>query len=192
MVFVAIAGRILFLAPDSPLRRLFAPNVHDAQSVEIREILWAAGWLMIQQYPLTGIGLGNFKYVVPLFQPDADRPYANIAHNTYIEMTAETGLPGLLAFVATLALTLYSLETVRRGAGRAHDRFLVAVATGLQAGLLGYAANAVFISAQYQKLMWLMVFLSMTLPGLLRASLARTQAETWANAPGDRIRVATS
>jgi O-antigen ligase len=167
VVFLAILAAIMFLAPDSPVRRLFNPNVHDDHSREVREILWAAGWTIIQQNPITGIGLGNYKYVVGRYQ-DLDRPWENVAHNTYIELAAETGVPGALAFMAVLALTLASLERTRRAAASGRHRFLVGVTTGMQAGILGYAANAVFISAQYQKLLWLMIGISTCLPALLR------------------------
>ncbi len=39
-------------------------------------------------------------------------------------------------------------------------------AVGIQAVLVGYAVSVLFISAQYQKLFWLMVFLSVCMQSL--------------------------
>ena len=43
-------------------------------------------------------------------------------------------------------------------------------ALALQAGLLGSAVAIFFVSGQYQKLLWLTVFLSVCMPGIVQQS----------------------
>ena len=49
---------------------------------------------MIRAQPLTGIGTGNFKAL--------SGKLGGVAHNTYIEIAAELGIPGLALFGAIL------------------------------------------------------------------------------------------
>ena len=70
-------------------------------STRIHVELIKAGLAMIKSYPLTGVGLEQFKDTAPNFNPEllqvAGRRY--IAHNTYIQIAGEAGLPVLLLFL---------------------------------------------------------------------------------------------
>lgn len=156
----------LLLSPFSPVRRLTHPQPGDLNGERNRLIAWKAGIRMIEQHPLLGIGLGEFK---PLMDSYAD-PGVNIdtiAHNTYLEVAAETGLPCFLVFLTMLLFTYRSLGQVRRLASESGPPLLYVAATGLQASFAGYLVGAFFLSSEYMKLFWLWVFLSMVLPSFL-------------------------
>ncbi len=159
------------VAPISPLGRLLHPSHGDTEAEDARTVTWRAGLQMMAAHPVIGIGLGNFKPLVREYEP-TDTPVDHIAHNAYIEIGAEMGLPALLLFLGILACSIYTLGRVRRHARLAGQSSLWQVALGLQAGMLGSAVAIFFVSGQYQKLLWLAVFLSMTLPVILRQSLA--------------------
>lgn len=156
------------VAPSSPLHRFLQPDIATEEAVTARKVAWNAGLRMIEAHPLTGIGLANFRSLMPRYA-DPGANVDTIAHNTYIEMAAETGLPSLLIFLAMLFAGFRTLERVRRRALHAGPPLLYQAALGMQSGLLGYAVANMFVSGQYQKLFWLMVFLSMCLPALLPA-----------------------
>ncbi len=62
---------------------------------------WQAGWRMWKSAPLTGIGPGNFNERYPdYFVRNEFRFSQGHAHNIYIHLLAETGLIGLLCYVA--------------------------------------------------------------------------------------------
>jgi len=94
-----------------------------------------------------------------------------IAHNAYVEIGAELGLPGLFVFLGILFFSYRTLGRVRVRAFRAKQPFIWQTALGLQAGLVGAAVAIFFVSGQYQKLLWLAIFLSMCMPEVLRLSL---------------------
>ncbi len=74
-----------------------------------REALWSAAWTAIQNNPLLGIGLGNSNYVMLSYLQDyrsiLGLEYAPV-HNPVLTIWMETGLPGLLFYLATLASAL--------------------------------------------------------------------------------------
>lgn len=71
-----------------------------------RLAIWRGALDMISTYPW-GTGLGSFSSVYHSFQPagfNVSRVYH--AHNDYLEMLAELGIPGMIALLAALAILL--------------------------------------------------------------------------------------
>jgi O-antigen ligase len=103
----------------------------------------------------------------------ADLGELHIAHNTYVSVMAEMGLPGIVLFLAAAAATFVSLERVRRTARATPGSLVAEAAEALQVGLVAFLAAAFFVSAETHRLFWLVVFVSMVLP-----QLVRTEAES--------------
>lgn len=156
----------LLWSPFSPVRRLFHPEYSDTIGEQDRLIAWRAGLRMIEQHPIVGIGLGQFKPKMEIYA-DPGIKIDSIAHNTYLEVAAETGIPNFLVFMAMLFFAYWSLSRVRRQATNSGPPVLLLAATGIQAGLVGFIVGAFFLSAENMKLFWLLLFLSMGLPSFL-------------------------
>jgi len=158
------------LLPVSPLGRLLHPSQSDQGAEDSRTVVWQAGLRMMAANPIAGVGLGNFKALVRGYE-QKDEKVDNIAHNAYVEIGAEMGLPALFAFLGILFFSYRTLGRVRVRAFRTKQAFVWQTALGLQAGLLGAAVAIFFVSGQYQKLLWLAIFLSMCLPEVVRSTL---------------------
>jgi O-antigen ligase len=85
-----------------------------------------AAWHMIEQYPLLGVGPGNYSHAYETppragAAPISVRPWYESrghAHNYYLHIAAEAGLLGLVAYLILLgALALQALRAVRRARG---------------------------------------------------------------------------
>jgi len=161
---------ISFLFPVSPLNRLLYPSQVDLGAEDSRTAVWWGGLKIIETHPVLGIGLGNFKPLVPEYEHDA-RIVDTVAHNSYIEIGAEQGLPALFVFLGILVSSLLTLGRLRVFAFRAGLPFFERTALSLQAGLLGSFVAIFFVSGQYQKLLWLTIFLTMCMPGIVRSTL---------------------
>ncbi len=168
----AVAFPLLVVMPTSPLVRLLDPHHGDVQSTDTRMILWQAGLQMFRENPLIGVGARNFKRHIESLRitDDLDIMRAFIAHNTYIEVAAELGLPGLLAFLGVIAGTFVTLERVRRRSFDVGVPLAGAAAEGMQVALVGYCVAIFFLSAEYQKFFWLMVFLGICLQSLVASA----------------------
>lgn len=163
---------MLLFSPASPLQRMLHPNYGDFVGAQVRREFWSAGLDMISNHPLTGIGLGNFT---AQSVSKAVEDFKGVACNTFLEVAAELGIPGFLAYCAVLAGALFSAGKLRREGTKSGDAFLQYAGQAMQAGLLGFAAAAVFVSAEYQKPYWIMAALTATVPTLLRNHIRSSQ-----------------
>ena len=85
-----------------------------SQSVNLRVLYNGAAWNMIKQSPSWGVGQGNF---VLIFGQSYDKLQSWVwqpVHNVYLLIAAETGISGLLAFLAFLFLTIKSAWLQRK------------------------------------------------------------------------------
>lgn len=168
------------LAPDSAFHRLVKPDYSDQEAVQNRLVVWRAGLKIIEEHPLSGIGLGNFKAMVEHFEHSGLR-VESLAHNTYIQLAADLGLPGLVLF---LALFIVAFRLAGRAARQAGEGTLLWLAgNGIQAALLGCAVGVCFLSAEAQKLIWLMLALSPCLLVLARHAQPAPAAQQAAAGP---------
>ena len=172
VVGALIASILLFMLslPSSHLDRFTHPAAGDEFSEQARLISWKSGLRMVSVHPLAGVGLQNFQAVVLQYQDprwltplNNYQPITYIAHNTYIELAAESGMPGALSWIALLAATFISLEQDRRRSVRAKSAHLANIALGLQGGLLCFAVSVIFLSDWWERMFWLLIFLSVSL-----------------------------
>jgi len=77
-------------------------------SLSGRVEIWSRALYAIQDFPFTGCGLGTFRQVIwllyPLFTIAPERDIAH-AHNIFFQVALDTGLPGLIAYLALLLIT---------------------------------------------------------------------------------------
>jgi O-antigen ligase len=130
-----------------------------------------AGIHMMEAHPVFGVGLGQFKSFEYHYNPVllSLEPNPHIAHNTYVQLGAEGGVPTLALYLAILAVTLATCRSAQKLPGVPDD--LAALALSFQIGLIGIMVAEVFLTAQYIKEVW--VFISLT-PNLYAISLYAT------------------
>jgi O-antigen ligase len=92
-----------------------------------------------------------------------------VAHNTYLEVFAELGIVGIVAFVGIVGGALWKAPDAIRTFMRSGDFSNEALARGLLVGLAGMLAAYLFVSGQYEKQLWLLVGLTAALPSVARA-----------------------
>jgi O-antigen ligase len=170
----AAAGLIVTLAPSQVFKRLQQVPVGEqvqtgAELSALNRLeLARAGIRMMEAHPVFGIGLDQFKSVEfdynPILAFIAPRPH--LAHNTYVQLGAEGGIPTLAFYLAILAMTLATCRRARRGEAVPED--IAMLALSFQIGLIGSAVAQFFLTAEYIKEIW--VFISLA-PNLYQISL---------------------
>jgi O-antigen ligase len=90
-----------------------------------RGALWGAAVRMIEDKPLTGVGAGEFDYHYREYTPSwLDRFPRGQAHNGWLQMGAQAGVPGMLAFTVWLGASLMALTGAVRRANDNASRLL--------------------------------------------------------------------
>lgn len=137
--------------------------------------LWQVALRIFEGHPVGGVGLGNYQavessYVTQNLDLTTSRFIVVdrlVVHNTYLQMAAELGLVGFSLLLAMLLLPV-------RVAGRALARVdhalgdLESPMRGLLAGVVGMFVSYVFLSAEFEKPLWLVLALLASVPVLVR------------------------
>ncbi len=120
-----------------------AERFEQVQGVENRIDRTKTVWKMVQDYPWSGVGLGNFNdlYSSYVREVDSDNIEMVYAHNDWIQTGAELGLPGLgLAVVGYfVVLGMFLFHWFRR-----RDRYVICLSAGLLAGYLALGVHSFF------------------------------------------------
>jgi len=120
----------------------------DKGSMEARSELLRESLKLMVHHPIFGVGPGNFGVITEEWR---------VAHNTYTEMGAETGLPGLILFCAVLVSAVRRIRRVRKLPGYATNENIRLWTSALWAALAAYLAGAVFASTEYNLFPYFMV-----------------------------------
>jgi len=175
--FIMLVG--LFFAPDTLWKRFEGTKIFNsdedvnlqgaAASSQFRWFILSSGFRMIEDSPLVGIGLGNFKALSVVYEPRLTKRF--IAHNTYLSIAAELGLPALLFFLAIIGYTYRSLWRLRKIL--IDDPKLALLPNVLIVSLSGFVISATFLSAENTKLFWLLIFLTIALERIVKEQKQR-------------------
>jgi len=137
-----------------------ALNAADPEgSAEARYNIWRVAGTIIKENPVTGVGLGVYPRAHAMYSPRVGVPVTAIGfrdtHSTYLNVAAETGIPGLALFLLTVGVVAISCERTRRRArGTPRAEQLLA----LELGLLGFLLAGIFGS--FAKLSFLYIQLA--------------------------------
>jgi O-antigen ligase len=161
-LLVMAVGLGLFAAPFLA-HTLPAPDSEETLTLAGRLPIWEAVLRMLGRAPLTGVGLGNFQRVMARDEPGADpaRPQgANHAHNLFLQVAADLGVVGCVAFMALYGLSLRAAYRAWRAGG---GRLAMGLIGGLSAAGLHGMVDAVQWGTKPAFLLWLFMGLALSL-----------------------------
>jgi len=136
----------------------------DERTTSQRFALWNSAIAIIQDYPLTGVGLNNFRFTpvredYPIIgHPQLKPPHA---HNEILQIGTDLGIGGMILFIGFhVALAWYLWITYRHGVRPSQ---IVAVAAG--AGILAHGGfsigDAIPIWDRFHFVFWILVGIGM-------------------------------
>ena len=121
-------------------------------AVQRRQIL-ETGLQMVADHPLLGVGIGCFNEVLARYEPQLRK---RDAHNTYLNLAAEMGLPGLLLWLGLVGSVLAQVRR-RRARLEADDRTIQAL--WIYRAVIGFLIAGIF--ASYSGITMFYLFLGM-------------------------------
>lgn len=144
---------------------------YNATSETGRLKIWGRGMTYLATHPLLGVGVGNFPVAEGTLSPMAGRAAYGMgvrwgaAHNSFVQVGAELGLPGLLFFLGALGTALVSLARVSRATGLPGPPATGTsrLAQSVTAGLVGFAVGGFFLSLAYSDMFYCLLALALGL-----------------------------
>jgi O-antigen ligase len=172
-----------FTADDSGLTNVQDRAVlegADVASTEGRFTLLIASLKMTAKHPLFGVGPGNFPTEYWSESKDEGKHVAwNVTHNTYTQLSSETGIPGALLFIAFLYRAFQAAgRGVRVGAANGYPE-LARAAYHLWLSLTGVCVGAFFLSLAYSPIFYVLGAIALSLERAIsqpKAAMARPLA----------------
>ena len=139
---------------------------------------WSTAINMITNHPLSGVGIASF---IPAF-PDHSKFEPREAHNTFFQITAETGVFGGLAYVMILWLNLRDFRKNKnnliihnQNALLGNQCFLALINEAVQVSFIGIITCSLFLSLHVYELFYFLCLLLNTISFL---SISKSTSST--------------
>lgn len=163
---VILAGAaVVWLGPANVAELLLVSDSTNTAASRLE--LWQRALYVWQDFPFTGIGLGTFAQVVPVLYPlflnDPAQPIPH-AHNIFLQMGVDYGIPGLVAFIGLVTATLcVGISNAWRTRGTRMGWLAIGLLAGYSAYLVHGMLDAVSTNSKVSVVLWFLVGLMMVL-----------------------------
>lgn len=131
-----------FVIPQTIVERLMSIGNMEDSSTSYRVFIWMGAIGILRHYLAGGIGMGEaaFGEVYPFFSYNAI--IAPHAHNTYLQLLVEGGIPALAVFIAVIVIYLRNTRIIYRFKDKkSYDSVM---ALGIGAGICGFLFQSLF------------------------------------------------
>lgn len=144
MLGIAVSGIVLTIVAAAALwpkleARFEGRHLQNMMRVHV----WQSSANIIKARPFLGVGAGNFEYAYPLYRTEEEKEVTpkgvkyTRAHNQILQIWSQVGVFGLLAFLAIIYLTLFSLPK----ASSYREGFMT---IGIKAALIALLVQSLF------------------------------------------------
>ena len=159
---LAVAAAIAMLVVTPMGQQLLDRVNHDGSSG--RDDLWEIAYSQFKDEPVHGVGLGNYpavaaRYISATIQHSelVNNNAPRTVHNAYLEIAAELGIAGLVTFGTFVFGSLLLCVRGLRRARRLGEPDTVRMGRAVLAATIGLLASCMFLSGQYNELLWAML-----------------------------------
>jgi O-antigen ligase len=179
-VGVAAAGLASTASPEfwAQMRTIAAPQGdYNVTGETGRWEVWKRGIGYMVTNPIVGVGAGDFNTAEGMLSSLASRAEYGTgvkwseAHNTYVQVGAELGIPGLLIFLGMLLGVFRALSAATR-VSRAPDTFDAdrdLLAQSMSLAFVGFLVGAFFLSLAYREPLYTLLALAAALEKVTRS-----------------------
>lgn len=181
----------LAVLPDSLWVRLYGlrdltststlSDANDYGSAEQRWEIQQTAWKISVDHPVFGVGLGCYPFANNQYRPDLGK---RDTHDTYLNLTAELGVPGLLLWFAIITSALRHFQLVERN----KLRIPTVEPIWLKYGFLGFLIAGVFGTYSGNTITYLVLGILWSAAELPSAEIPKPPARGAAAAKVPRIR----
>jgi len=176
VLVTAVAGDKYWTRISTVLRPGQDYNLTEQQG---RVQIWKRGLGYMATHPILGVGAGNFPRAEGTISPLVGRMPKGRGlkwgppHNSYVQVAAELGIPGFIAFIMFL---FHVFRSLRAPPGGFETRRQARLAQSLTASLIGFVVGAFFLTLAYHDMLYMLAGMAMALRQVTR-NRSRAAAE---------------
>ncbi len=165
------APLVMATAPEAFLNRIntmFAlEQDYNMKDRSGRKQVWENGVKMLAAHPLVGVGIGAF----PIAHGYFSNSKIHIApHNSFVQITAELGLPGMTLFLAIILTAFGYARKARRLAREAPaDEGIAWIGAAVQVSFIGFIVSGALLSHAYSPIFCFLAGISASLAARCKA-----------------------
>jgi probable O-glycosylation ligase (exosortase A-associated) len=198
IVGMGLLGAVgLMLAPAEYVDRLKTITEAQDASVVGRLVSWKVAFEMIKDKPLLGIGFKNMVFDYQTYLGRVEIPAAwgvipsRVAHNSYLQVCAETGTIAFAAFMFMLLSTIRMARRIDKVVRRTTDDWVRPYVNAIEVSLYGFLTGALFLNRAHFDLIYQLVAVAAAVPAIVVAERAVTAraARRRGPAPARRVQV---
>ena len=151
------------------------------ESVQGRLTSWKVAGNMIAANPATGIGFNRMvkeynNYTTGIKnEQGTEEHYARVAHNSYLQIWAESGTPAYLLFMGMVLGTVISMMAFSRRARREGQDWMANYAYAVQVSTICYLVGATFLNRAHFDFIYQLVVIGACLPRVMEHEMAHTR-----------------
>lgn len=165
LFFTSWGKEFLFSLYSDVLLWKYTPSAHRLE-------IWQRAWLAIGDFPITGMGLGSFRYMMVLLYPwslpnknDVFLTVEDVghAHQLWLQTALDVGIGGVVTFTIILGMAgicLWRLQKLE-SAGTTNRFWLIGVAGSLLAYLIFSLLDTVALGSKPGFVLWMLLGLIM-------------------------------
>jgi len=149
---------VIFLPGEFWERINSLSNINLGMSMRNRLRLAKSALTLFTENPFLGAGLGNFIVLSNKFV------YIHqVAHNTFLEVAAETGIPGLCSFLLLIAAGFGNVMISKKRFLSAGKTFHALLSESVFVGFIGFLISSIFLSLETDFVFWTILSLGSVL-----------------------------
>ena len=134
--------------------------------------VWKRGVNIMMTHPILGVGVGNFYTAEGYSHMDIGGKWSS-AHNSFLEIGAELGFPGLVCFCYIILSSLMGLRKLGSFKHKITFNNFVAFQFSLVSSWIGFIVIGFFLSNAYSSIFYFLTGLSCALTGLVWDDVSR-------------------
>ena len=162
----------LFLTKFSHHKKILHLIAKDGSFMQ-RMLLYKGGVKMIIANPIFGVGLGNFLIWSTHYTGLVS---SLVAHNIFIQVGAETGLPGLAAFLLIIGISWFAIRHSQTLSNRIRNNQLIHLSVGLKISLFSFIVGSLFLTSHFDYALWILLAMAIALENITLQQLEKDVA----------------
>jgi probable O-glycosylation ligase (exosortase A-associated) len=176
---LALVASILLLFTSPSYRESYFERANTIATYEEdgsamgRVAAWKTALRISRDYPVFGVGPRNFQTVYSHYALPGE--VVRVAHNSFLQLLAEDGVPALVIYTVLLIVSLWRLQRLRM---KVSSQWIRTHARMLQISIAGYVTGGFFLDMAYFDLYYHLIALGVALEVIASVEAAGEEKDT--------------